>query len=80
MDYKQATKDAYDEYAKVFEEVTGVCSDSFKSERDFFIRGLPGKRVLDLGCGPGRDSLYFKQRGLNPVCVDISPEMIRLCR
>ncbi|TYS18698.1 class I SAM-dependent methyltransferase [Rossellomorea vietnamensis] len=36
--------------------------------------------VLDLGAGPGKDSLFFQENGIHPFAVDISPEMISLCR
>ena len=29
-----------------------------------------GMKILDLGCGPGRDLLYFKNRGHNPIGID----------
>ena len=37
----------------------------------------PGSRILDLGCGSGRDSKYFKSRNYDVVPVDGSPEMCR---
>ncbi|WP_240189948.1 class I SAM-dependent methyltransferase [Bacillus sp. P14.5] len=36
--------------------------------------------VLDLGAGPGKDSLFFKENGIQPLAIDISPEMVRICR
>jgi len=36
-------------------------------------------RLLEIGAGPGRDGSFFAERGLNVVCVDLSPEMVRLC-
>ena len=48
-------------------------------EFNSFVENLPGKRIMDLGSGPGRDSLFFKQRGLHPVCIDISPSMVKIC-
>lgn len=36
--------------------------------------------VLDLGAGPGKDSLFFQENGIHPFAVDISAEMISLCR
>ncbi len=35
----------------------------------------PGGRILDLGCGSGRDSLYFMNKGYNVVPVDGSETM-----
>jgi SAM-dependent methyltransferase len=34
--------------------------------------------VLDVGCGPGRHSLYLQSKGLDVVSMDISPLMIRV--
>lgn len=39
-----------------------------------------GTKVVDLGSGPGNESLAFKEAGLEPVCVDISPKMIEQCK
>lgn len=37
-------------------------------------------RLLEIGAGTGRDGAFFAERGLDFVCVDLSPEMTRLCR
>lgn len=43
-----------------------------------FIRSLPeGGRVLDLGCGSGRDSLAFLRAGLAVDAVDGSEQMVK---
>ena len=36
--------------------------------------------LLEIGSGPGRDSLFFHEQGLQVTCIDLSPEMIRLCQ
>lgn len=38
---------------------------------------LPGKQLLELGCGNGRDSLFFMERGCYVTGVDASDEAIR---
>lgn len=38
------------------------------------------QRLLEIGAGPGRESLFFQENGLEVVCTDLSPEMVRLCR
>ena len=41
-----------------------------------FISYIPkGGKVLDLGCGSGRDSLFFKELGYDVTAVDGSSEM-----
>jgi|SRR3989344_5212794 len=80
MDYKTNNKQVYDENAQEFEERTkDYITTYILEDAELFITSLSGKRILDLGSGPGRDSIFFKNRGLNPLCLDISPEMIKLC-
>src|SRR6476646_4447746 len=40
----------------------------------------PWRRVLDVGCGPGRHSLALARRGIDVVGVDHSREFIDLAR
>jgi 2-polyprenyl-3-methyl-5-hydroxy-6-metoxy-1,4-benzoquinol methylase len=39
-----------------------------------------GGRILDAGCGVGRDVLAFASRGFDVVAIDASKEMVRLAR
>jgi ubiquinone/menaquinone biosynthesis C-methylase UbiE len=40
----------------------------------------PAWRVLDVGCGQGRYTIWFAQKGCRVTGVDISAEMLDLCR
>ena len=40
----------------------------------------PGEKVADVGCGPGRDLCYLRQKGCEVTGVDISPKSIELAR
>lgn len=40
----------------------------------------PGRRLLDAGCGNGRSTLLFAERGYQVTGVDISPAMIDAAR
>jgi ubiquinone/menaquinone biosynthesis C-methylase UbiE len=38
------------------------------------------KSLLEIGAGTGKDSLYFRENGLEVVCIDLSPEMVKYCQ
>lgn len=37
-------------------------------------------RILDVGCGAGRHSLYLQNKGFNVTGIDISPLAVRVCK
>jgi len=40
-----------------------------------------GKRsLLEIGAGHGRDSHFFQENGFQVTCIDLSPEMVKLCK
>ena len=43
-----------------------------------FVSRLHGKDVLNLGSGPGRDSLILREHGLSVTCIDGSKEMVEM--
>ncbi len=50
-------------------------------ENRFILRHLGdvrGKRLLDLGCGAGENSVYFARRGAQCVAADLSPGMVEV--
>ena len=54
-----------------------------EQEVDFLVGQLglqPGKRVLDVGCGPGRHSLALARRGIECVGIDAAPRFVELAR
>lgn len=38
------------------------------------------KTLLEIGAGHGRDSLFFKDNNLVVTAIDLSEEMVKLCR
>lgn len=75
------TKDTYERFALKYEKLKeSHLVDFLLKEANIFIENLSGNKILDLGSGPGRDSLYFKQQGFEPLCVDYSSQMIELCK
>jgi len=72
-------KETYNRYAQERERMD---KQDWKSEERlrFIARLAPGMRVLEIGPGPGKDSLFFSEQGMNVSCVDLSEEMVKLCR
>jgi SAM-dependent methyltransferase len=44
------------------------------------IEGAPPFRILDLGCGPGRDLVAFRGLGHEPTGLDACPEFVDMAR
>jgi SAM-dependent methyltransferase len=57
--------------------------ESITAPENRFILGqmgpLEGKRILDVGSGPGDAAVYFALRGAVVTATDLSPEMCALC-
>ena len=52
-------------------------------ERAYFLTLLQSKNkrsLLEIGAGTGRDSKFFQDVGMRVTCIDLSPEMIKLCQ
>lgn len=47
---------------------------------DRFISLLSGKKVLDVGCGPGHDTNYLTERGFECLGIDLSSKMIQIAK
>lgn len=68
--------DIAEEYAHVFDGDTS--DNTYLNE---FLSSLePHSRILDLGCGTGRSTAYFHEKGFSVVGVDFSGEMLRIAR
>lgn len=71
----------YDANAAEFEKKTkDYLTKYILRDAKLFIKQMHGKRILDIGSGPGRDSLFFKEKGFSPICIDLSKSMIALCK
>ena len=72
---KNKTLDYYNKNAENF--VANTVSVDFKSTQDKFLDKLQGKRILDFGCGSGRDTKYFLEKGYEVEAVDGSAELCK---
>lgn len=47
---------------------------------DWFIKHVIGKKVLEVGCGPGFDAKYFSEHGLAVTAIDLSSGFVAMAR
>ena len=78
---KEILKQSYNNYAHVREK--NKLQEWKIKPRDLFLQLLlnDGKSILlDVGAGTGRDSKFFMNNNIDVIAVDLSDEMIKLCR
>lgn len=69
----------YDTYAHVYDAEVVDFWERFPAQTiSAFQAALPGKKVLDLGSGSGRDALLLRDAGLDVTCLDASASMVAL--
>jgi len=76
--YQIYTIQTYNDHAKEFDDTR---SSFVLSERiDVFLELLPGKSILEVGCGPGRDARVFVDKGFQVLGTDLSERLLALAR
>jgi ubiquinone/menaquinone biosynthesis C-methylase UbiE len=76
---KNETTQTYDRIATAFADNSWDLY--LKKALDGFAALLPERAcILDIGCGPGRDSRHFRERGFEAVGADLSWGMLREAR
>jgi SAM-dependent methyltransferase len=82
-DLLQREREFHDSWASEIDVDNLRVEDYFEActapENRFILRqlgDLRGKRLLDLGCGAGENSVYFAKRGAACVATDYSPGMV----
>jgi ubiquinone/menaquinone biosynthesis C-methylase UbiE len=78
---KSETRAAYDALAGLFAERHAATPPGVAACAERFAAALrTGARVLDLGCGHGRDAAFLTDQGLAVVGADLSPGMLAQAR
>ena len=80
-----AAKMLFNRFSNIYNKRTQTGISLLKKDRDFFVSQVQNffgvkSKVLDLGCGPGRDSLILKDYGLDVIGLDISKTNIEFCK
>jgi len=74
----QQTIDTYNKMAREYDDETVDFWEQFpRTFLDKFIE-LSGKKIADVGSGPGRDGLLLQQAGKDVICIDASESMVKL--
>lgn len=73
------TRKAYEGIAERYDQVNESI-EPIMDDVKAFLNLLDGDIILDVGCGHGRDSLYFSKKGLTTIGLDLSPELIRISK
>lgn len=79
MSYKAITKESYDATAEQF--TCNVADLAPVESIQKFIDLLPPKaRIIDIGCGSGRDAKLFTENGLSVLGIDFSQSLINIAK
>ena len=79
-------EDDYEANRKAYNSLAGKWSKKYykadvKRLMEVFVRYLkPKSRILDVGCGPGRDTKELARRGFDVIGMDFSEEMLRIAK
>ena len=77
MSLDKSTLDYYNSKAKDF--VADTVAVAFTEMQDTFLEYIPkGGRILDFGCGSGRDTKYFISKGYDVDATDGSEELCKI--
>lgn len=79
MSHSRTTQESYDLTAERYaHNVEGLLS--FAEMKTFIGLLQKGARVLDLGCGSGRDAKAFSEKGFEVVGIDFSSELLKIAK
>ena len=77
-DYVYKAIEIYDKNAKEYAQKTAHIPPEERGEFPNLVK--PGGKILDAGCGPGRDCAYFLEKGFQVVGVDLSEKLLEISR
>ncbi|MBD1894193.1 class I SAM-dependent methyltransferase [Coleofasciculus sp. FACHB-712] len=80
QEHEQLTIAEYQATAESFRE--GTWDHDVSQNRDALVAAMPKNpgKILDLGCGPGRDLLAFKRQGHTVIGLDATPAFVEMAR
>lgn len=73
------TIETYNIFAEKYSQIYGSI-DIIKNLLDYFVDNLNGNKIIDIGCGPGRDAKYFHELGFNVTGIDLSKKLLKILK
>ncbi len=69
-------------WEKLFErkDKYGLVPDPFAVESLKWVKKIKAKKILDIGCGEGKDSIFFAKNGYEVFSLDFSSRAIKSCK
>lgn len=81
IDTCKLVQNTYDHIASKYHQRYKQYSEFLLRSSREFIKLLPkNARILDIGCGSGRDAKFFDQQGFEVIAVDFSPAMLKIAK
>jgi len=79
--FNQQIKTTYNQIAARYAEINAAMPESLVAAAGQFLQMLPpGARILEAGCGHGRDAAWFEAQGCSATGADLSHGMLAQAR
>ena len=78
MNEKLTTIQAYDKTASIYNKTH--FEPFWVKEFELYKKLVPGKKVLDIGCGAGRDAVVFVKNKFDYLGIDASERMLKVAK
>lgn len=75
----QITIDTYNAVANSYKETHGSLQLTTPL-LDHFLTLIKGKKILDAGCGSGRDARYFTEKGYEVIGIDLATNLLNIAQ
>lgn len=80
MAHSRNLRTEFGKHSALYDEVRPTYPPELVDDVILFSRIPAEGSVLDIGCGPGRATILFGERGYNVLGVDLSPELIAIAQ
>jgi len=74
------TKDAYNNWSKTYDTVENKTRDLESEAIKSVLKGNRVERILEIGCGTGKNTVWLKDKCTHLIAIDFSAEMLQEAR